>query len=337
MGHLVDQQSYVQLECWMKVPELATRSPASLTLCGSHNSGAINHTNHLYNDQTLRAPRITGAWVYCQSLSLREQCDAGTRFFDLRVSDFQNSKVTNNKTSTSCLGRFSEYFSDPEQKELDLCLSHRFALMRLEDGLHQLCSFLRSQPSEIILISITKDYDRPFTQQDALRRLIRNVFGDLLGDESQNEVRAINQSLEHLRNRNHRAIILTDCVPGFESRSESVAKDSWSKCHSPYVETLLDNTDKLWFARDITTTSLEQGKLSITQTQITPDIRSIIWDLVGFGRHPRAHIGLRYHAIKSNSSVCERLVEEWSCFVNVILFDFVDEETNRFVILRNFC
>ncbi len=135
-----------------------------------------------------KAKTIVCKWSVTQSLSFKQQLDAGIRFFDLRVA-------TNDA-------------SGPLDK---VCFSHGLLCCTVEPCLREIAVFLNDHPKEVVLLDFSHFYKMSEALHNQLFQLLSSVFnGKLCPFVLNGEVQA-NVDLNTMWARRHQVIVFYQC------------------------------------------------------------------------------------------------------------------------------
>lgn len=241
---------------------------------------------------------ILGRYFLCQDLSVYDQCNNGIRFLDFRVSNDQEK----------------------------IYVSHRFMVTSFQSTLTEVAEFLLHRPTEIIIVHIKKDWDKAFTKHDDLKKMIEETLGDLI-------IRDCDQwmmmTLNELRNMGKRVLLITDLIEEYVDMNKTMS-GSWPSCHDAKPDILFQNFNRKWFYESRPCMARDKGGLSITDCVITPDVCSVVKEIV------KMDVMLREGAQICNQSLRMCLQKEWKeHFINIIALDFPDRVTIETIIKHN--
>ncbi|VDK74715.1 unnamed protein product [Onchocerca ochengi] len=297
---------------WMSELPVATREKPIMTLAipGSHLSGTCNlkEDSEITPDQTW-CVRVLDSndmirkavynWSKVQTLSIKQQLEAGIRFLDVQVAYINES----------------------------IYVVHGLRAMEIRDLFKQVDDFLSLHPKEIVLIDINHFYEFHEQQHDKLLDMINNLFGDRLINRPATIRTAMSYTLNKIWNSTGRPplpSLRTADINGHAGPSDIIKLPNyvWSRqfIKSPWPKTddakrMVDDVGNI-----IQNRMLEDG-FQVCQAIVTLTVNSIIRQPTGtfearFGRRAtRALVDwLRQngHSYRSN--------------INVIVADFVDED-----------
>eukprot|EP00061_Rhincodon_typus_P005810 g25776.t1 len=94
-------------------------------------------------------------WSVTQSLTFREQLEAGIRYFDLRVS------------------------TKPGDSQ-ELYFIHGLFGSKVHDGLIEIDNFLTAHPKEVVFLDFNHYYEMEGSNHEYLIQMLRNTFGSKL-------------------------------------------------------------------------------------------------------------------------------------------------------------
>ncbi|XP_060688860.1 PI-PLC X domain-containing protein 2 isoform X1 [Hemiscyllium ocellatum] len=149
-------------------PALSALPLANLAVPGSHDSFSfwIDEKSPVGPDQPVVVRHMAGIfrsfwkkmmkrWSVTQSLTFREQLEAGIRYFDLRVS------------------------TKPGDSE-ELYFIHGLYGSKVHDGLIEIDDFLTAHTKEVVFLDFNHYYEMDDSHHDYLIRMLRNTFGPKL-------------------------------------------------------------------------------------------------------------------------------------------------------------
>ncbi|KAK6100883.1 Phosphatidylinositol-specific phospholipase C X domain family protein [Brugia pahangi] len=303
---------------WMSELPAAARDKPIMTLAipGSHLSGTCNlkEDSEITPDQTW-CVRVLDSndmirkavynWSKVQTISIKQQLEAGIRFLDVQVA----------------------YINE------DIYVVHGLRSMEIRELFKRVDDFLSVHPKEIVLIDINHFYEFREQHHDKLLDMISNLFGDRLISRPTTTRTAMSYTLNKIWNSTGRVIIFyqpplpslrASDINGHAGPSDIIKLPNhvWSRqfIRSPWPKTddakrMVDDVGNI-----LQTRVLEDG-FQVCQAIVTLTVNSIIRQPTGtfearFGRRAtRALVDwLRQngHSYRSN--------------INVILADFVDED-----------
>ncbi|EFO14182.2 phosphatidylinositol-specific phospholipase C [Loa loa] len=303
---------------WMSELPVAARDKPIMTLAipGSHLSGtcSLKEDSEITPDQTW-CVRVLDSndmirkavynWSKVQTMSIKQQLEAGIRFLDVQVA----------------------YINE------GIYVVHGLRSMEIRDLFKRVDDFLSVHPKEIVLIDINHFYEFREQHHDKLLDMINNLFGDRLITRPATIRTAMNYTLNKIWSSTGRVIIFyqpplpslkANDINGHAGPSDIVKLPNyvWSRqfIKSPWPKTddakrMVDDVGNI-----LQTRVLEDG-FQVCQAIVTLTVNSIIRQPTGtfearFGRRAtRALIDwLRQngHSYRSN--------------INVIVADFVDED-----------
>ncbi|KAK6100884.1 Phosphatidylinositol-specific phospholipase C X domain family protein [Brugia pahangi] len=300
-----------------ELPAAARDKPImTLAIPGSHLSGTCNlkEDSEITPDQTW-CVRVLDSndmirkavynWSKVQTISIKQQLEAGIRFLDVQVA----------------------YINE------DIYVVHGLRSMEIRELFKRVDDFLSVHPKEIVLIDINHFYEFREQHHDKLLDMISNLFGDRLISRPTTTRTAMSYTLNKIWNSTGRVIIFyqpplpslrASDINGHAGPSDIIKLPNhvWSRqfIRSPWPKTddakrMVDDVGNI-----LQTRVLEDG-FQVCQAIVTLTVNSIIRQPTGtfearFGRRAtRALVDwLRQngHSYRSN--------------INVILADFVDED-----------
>nr|CRZ23625.1 Bm9338 [Brugia malayi] len=300
-----------------ELPAAARDKPImTLAIPGSHLSGTCNlkEDSEITPDQTW-CVRVLDSndmirkavynWSKVQTISIKQQLEAGIRFLDVQVA----------------------YINE------DIYVVHGLRSMEIRELFKRVDDFLSVHPKEIVLIDINHFYEFREQHHDKLLDMISNLFGDRLISRPTTTRTAMSYTLNKIWNGTGRVIIFyqpplpslrASDINGHAGPSDIIKLPNhvWSRqfIRSPWPKTddakrMVDDVGNI-----LQTRVLEDG-FQVCQAIVTLTVNSIIRQPTGtfearFGRRAtRALVDwLRQngHSYRSN--------------INVILADFVDED-----------
>jgi hypothetical protein len=157
-----------------------------ITMPGSHDAG-------VYKEATTKVGifRVPKSWTSCQDRSVLEQCEAGSRFFDIRLKASSTSIRAHHTTKGQ--GAIGESW---------------------DSTLESVASFLDSHPSEIVILRLTKPAGS--AKDEIVEKLVQSSLRDKLY-KSANFTNFANATLQSLRGK---------AICAFEPKSFSVLHPS---------------------------------------------------------------------------------------------------------------
>eukprot|EP00062_Callorhinchus_milii_P022436 gi/632980208/ref/XP_007906902.1/ PREDICTED: PI-PLC X domain-containing protein 3-like [Callorhinchus milii] len=142
---------------------------ANLAVPGSHDSFSfwVDEKSPVGPDQSVVVKRLAEIfrslfkknmkkWSMTQSLTFREQLEAGIRYFDLRVS------------------------TKPGDEDNELYFIHGLFGIKVREGLKQINYFLKNHPKEVIFLDFNHHYAMEDSHHKDLVQMLKDVFGTKL-------------------------------------------------------------------------------------------------------------------------------------------------------------
>lgn len=168
---------------WMSSLPYAARDKPLTTLAipGSHLSGtcALTNDSEITPDQAwvVRAlnpssivRRAVHSWSTTQTISIKQQLEAGVRFLDVRVAYLDGT----------------------------IYVIHGLRAMEIRDLFKSVYDFIIAHPKEVVLIDINSFYQFRAKEHDELLVMIRAIFGDKLIDEPTTSLGVLGYSLNKI-------------------------------------------------------------------------------------------------------------------------------------------
>ncbi|VDK68979.1 unnamed protein product [Litomosoides sigmodontis] len=304
---------------WMSELPIAARDKPIMTLAipGSHLSGTCNlkEDSEITPDQTW-CVRVLDSndmirkavynWSKVQTISIKQQLEAGIRFLDVQVA----------------------YLNE------GIYVVHGLRSMEVRDLFKRVDDFLALHPKEVVLIDINHFYEFREEHHEKLLDMINNLFGDRLIHRPATVRTAMSYTLNKIWNSTGRVIIFyqpplpslkANDINGHAGSSDIIKLPNyvWSR---QFIKTPWPKTDDVKCMVDdvgniIQARTLEDG-FQACQAIVTLTVNSII-------RQPTGTFEARFGR-RATRALVEWLRQNGYSYrsnINVIVADFVDENS----------
>ncbi|KAL0478246.1 1-phosphatidylinositol phosphodiesterase [Acrasis kona] len=291
----------MNLRTWMDDSRIKSKRLPEICIPGSHNSAASRFYGRV----------VFSNFVHCNNLSVTEQLEiCGCRFIDIRVSDGTSDNI---------------------------CVSHRFIVVdSVSTILSEICGFLQRFPSEVVIISVSKDYDRDFTRHHNLYQMMSTIFGDLMPKLCSD--RLLNKTVGELVQINQRLVIIGDVFKNgcsFQCSDDGM-DNSWYSCHNSDVDQLFSNIEQKWVNVGAPIDSIHRQRLNSTGLATTKDVKTIIKDVLKIFAF-QFDAGLESDGEKCKKLLCDKMNNEWkSRQLNLVSVDYIDAHVGSIIVAHNF-
>ncbi|EYB89531.1 hypothetical protein Y032_0230g2940 [Ancylostoma ceylanicum] len=295
-------------------PELTSRPICSLKIPGSHDSGATQSLNQklpVANDESASIRRLGKApcvrrgikrWAVTQSYSIREQLDLGVRYLDLRVS-YPPAKV--------------------RESSSDFRLIHALYGPKLQDVLQEVVDFLQTNTKEVILLDMNHLYDFDVDTYALLKSQIIKVLGNA-------RICPVNlpnkTSLDYMWTNGYRVIIFS---PVNEEASlfwpSTLIPSPWPNTNK--VNSLLQILES---ELDTRCKSCDPVAFFVSQGVLTPKASDVVRKWFSSLRSALSQTATK-RVLQWLATVAEKKKEK----INVVILDFVDEQSSSEIISLN--
>lgn len=239
-------------------------------------------------------PNLVSAVAKCQKDNISTQLASGVRLLDLRICDDTPDNI--------------------------ITISHRFLCGSLGEVFHQIHTFLRENPTELVIVAIKKDWDRELScgGVNTVVNMIQNYFSDIFVTDEEVQKFSIKQLLE----LNKRILFISEDLA---TTAIPVSKmcQSWCDTNSASSQKLLRKLDEY-------SHKTEKRHLRVHDCYVTPNAESITkWCVKG----------VNWHQIQkdNNAKVFNWIREQTQGEhdFNIIALDMISQDLVDFIINLN--
>ncbi|XP_059823703.1 PI-PLC X domain-containing protein 2 isoform X2 [Hypanus sabinus] len=241
-------------------PALCALPLANLAVPGSHDSFSfwIDETSPVGLDQPVVVRHLAGIfrslwkktmkkWSVTQSLTFREQLEAGIRYFDLRVS------------------------TKPGE-EGELYFIHGLFGNKVYDGLIEINKFLKSHSKEVIFLDFNHHYAMEDSNHEYLIGMLKKIFGSRLCRASL--VQEI--TLQYLWEHKYQVLVFYHHPMAYDFPF------LWPGHHIPAPWANTTDAQKLvQFLETTLSERAKRGTFHVSQAILTPQAKTVIRGLIG--------------------------------------------------------
>ncbi|XP_059823702.1 PI-PLC X domain-containing protein 2 isoform X1 [Hypanus sabinus] len=278
-------------------PALCALPLANLAVPGSHDSFSfwIDETSPVGLDQPVVVRHLAGIfrslwkktmkkWSVTQSLTFREQLEAGIRYFDLRVS------------------------TKPGE-EGELYFIHGLFGNKVYDGLIEINKFLKSHSKEVIFLDFNHHYAMEDSNHEYLIGMLKKIFGSRLCRASL--VQEI--TLQYLWEHKYQVLVFYHHPMAYDFPF------LWPGHHIPAPWANTTDAQKLvQFLETTLSERAKRGTFHVSQAILTPQAKTVIRGLIG---GLRDSLVVRNLPVIMNWVKCQKPGVNG---VNIITSDFVE-------------